>query len=84
MITLSRLFSRFTARGRREKKAQRWDRIADRAGAQRKLYAQAVATGTLTGAPPYACKHFRDRLKESVQAEQNARQRAAAIRRGER
>lgn len=84
MTTLSRLFARLTTRGRREAKARRWDQMADRAAAQKTLYAQAIAAGALMGVPSNTDSHFRQRFEQTKAAEKVARDRAAAIRRGER
>lgn len=84
MITLSRLFARLTPRGRREARAQRWDAIADRAAARHNLYSLATSSSGLMAVPLHTEQHFRQRLQETKLAERNARERAAAIRRGER
>ena len=84
MLILSSLFARLTRRGRREAKARRWDQLADRAAAQKKLYAGFIAASSIMGVKRVADEHFRLRFKEASGAEKTARERAAAIRRGER
>lgn len=84
MLTLSSLFARLTRRGRREAKARRWDQLADRAAAQKKLYAQAIAASSIMGVKRMTDEHFRLRFKQTSEVEKTARERAAAIRRGDR
>lgn len=84
MLTLSRVFARFTPAGRREARARKWDQIADRAAQRKKLYGLVVAVSTLTAVPVGKVTEARTWQLEAAKDELKARNIATQIRRGER
>lgn len=83
MLTLFRLFSRLSRRGRREERARKWDAAADRMARRANVYGQVVESSARMGVSTLSTDHFRTRLEECRLAEDAARKMATKIRSGE-
>jgi hypothetical protein len=82
VLTLSSLFARLTRNGRREARARKWDAIADRQAARRRVFAAAIAACTLTGESKPRMRELYNEAKAAEKAETYARIKAATIRKG--